>query len=93
MSFWKRVNNNLEIAFGILWAIVLLFGVGSLIWVAICTLPEFLIALGIVMGGSLLVFVATYLIAILVTLISDKNKYKDEDLYEDIDYEDEDTDE
>ena len=92
MSFWKRVNNNLDIAFGIFAAIVLLFGVGSLIWVAICALPEFLIALGIIMGGILLVFVACYLIAIVVTLFSDKNKYED-DLYEDIDYEDEDTDE
>lgn len=92
MNFWKRVNNNLEMAFGILGAIVLLFGVGSLILVAIFTLPEFLIALGIVMGSSLLVFVATYLIAIVVTLFSDKNRYED-DLYEDIDYEDEDIDE
>lgn len=80
-------------AFGILVTIVLLFGVASLIWVAICTLPEFLIALGIIAGGIPLVSVAVYLIAILVTLISDKNKYKDEDLYEDIDYEDEDIDE
>lgn len=93
MNFWKRVNNNLDMAFGILVAIVLLFGVGSLIWVAICALPEFLIALGIIAGGILLVSVAIYLIAILVTLISDKNEYKDEDLYEDIDYEDEDIDE
>lgn len=93
MNFWKRVSNNLEIAWGIFAAIVLLFGVGSLIWVAICALPELLIALGIVIGGVFLVFVATYLIAIVVTLISDKNKYPDEDLYEDIDYEDEDTDE
>lgn len=92
MSFWKRVNNNLEIAWVILVAIVLLFGVGSLIWVAICALPEFLIALGIVMGGILLVSVVTYLIAIVVTLFSDKNKYED-DLYEDIDYEDDDIDE
>ena len=92
MSFWKRVNNNLEIAWGILGAIVLLFGVGSLIWVAICTLPVFLLALGIVMGGILLVFVASYLIAIIVTLFSDKNRYED-DLYEDIDYEDKDIDE
>lgn len=93
MNFWKRVNNNLDIAFGILVAIVLLFGVGSIIWVAICALPEFLIALGIIAGGILLVSVAIYLIAILVTLISDKNEYKDEDLYEDIDYEDDDIDE
>lgn len=93
MSFWKRVNNNLEIAFGILGAIVLFLGVGSLIWVAICTLPVFLIALGIVMGGTLLVFVACYLIAIVVTLFSDKNKYNDEYFYEDRDYENEDTDE
>ena len=93
MDFWKRVNNNLDMAFGILVAIVLLFGIGSLIWVAICALPEFLIALGIITGGILLVSVAIYLIAILVTLISDKNEYKDEDLYEDIDYEDDDTDE
>lgn len=92
MSFWKRVNNNLEIAWVILVAIVLLFGVGSLIWVAICALPEFLIALGIITGGILLVFVACYLIAIVVTLFSDKDKYED-DLYEDIDYEDEDIDE
>lgn len=93
MNFWKRVNNNLEIAWVILVAIVFLFGVGSLIWVVICALPEFLIALGIIAGGILLVSVAIYLIAILVTLISDKNEYKDEDLYEDIDYEDDDTDE
>lgn len=93
MNFWKRVNNNLDMAFGILVAIVLLFGIGSLIWVAICALPEFLIALGIIAGGILLVSVAIYLIAILVTLISDKNEYKDEDLYEDIDYEDDNTDE
>lgn len=93
MSFWKRVNNNLEMAFGILVTIVLLFGIASIIWVAICALPEFLIALGIIAGGTLLVSVAIYLIAILVTLISDKNEYKDEDLYEDIDYEDEDIDE
>lgn len=93
MNFWKRVNNNLDMAFGILVAIVLLFGIGFLIWVAICALPEFLIALGIIAGGILLVSVAIYLIAILVTLISDKNEYKDEDLYEDIDYEDEDIDE
>ncbi|MYV10638.1 hypothetical protein [Ligilactobacillus salivarius] len=93
MSFWKRVNNNLEIALGIFGAIVLLFGVGSLIWAAICALPEFLIALGIVTGGCLLGFVATYLIAIIVTLISDKNKYKDEYFYEDRDYENEDEDE
>lgn len=73
--------------------IVLLFGIGSIILVAICALPEFLIALGIIAGGILLVSVAIYLIAILVTLISDKNEYKDEDLYEDIDYEDDDTDE
>lgn len=92
MNFWKRVNSNLEIALEIFGAIVLLFGVGSLIWVAICALPEFLIALGIIMGGSLLAFVATYLIAIIVTLISDENRYED-DLYEDIDYEDEDIDE
>lgn len=92
MNFWKRVNNNLEIALAIFGAIVLLFGVGSLIWVAICALPELLIALGIVTGGCLLGFVATYLIAIIVTLISDKDKYED-DLYEDIDYEDEDIDE
>lgn len=92
MNFWKRVNNNLEIAWVILVAIVLLFGVGSLIWVAICALPEFLIALGIIMGGILLVFVATYLIAIIVTLFSDKNRYED-DLYEDIDYENDDIDE
>ena len=69
------------------------FWVGSLIWVAICALPELLIALGIVMGGVFLVFVVSYLIAIVVTLISDKNKFPDEDLYEDIDYEDEDNDE
>lgn len=93
MNFWKRVNNNLDMAFGILVTIVLLFGIGSIIWVAICALPEFLIALGIIAGGILLVSVAIYLIAILVTLISDKNKYKDEDRYEDIDYEDEDIDE
>lgn len=93
MSFWKRVNNNLDMAFGILVTIALLFGMGSIIWVAICALPEFLIALGIIAGGILLVSVAIYLIAILVTLISDKNEYKDEDLYEDIDYEDDDTDE
>lgn len=93
MNFWKRVNNNLDMAFGILVTIVLLFGIGSIIWVAICALPEFLIALGIIAGGILLVSVAIYLIAILVTLISDKNEYKDEDLYEDIDYEDEDIDE
>lgn len=93
MNFWKRVNNNLDMAFGILVTIVLLFGIGSIIWVAICALPEFLIALGIIAGGILLVSVAIYLIAILVTLISDKNEYKDEDLYEDIDYEAEDTDE
>ncbi len=92
MSFWKRVNNNLEIAWGIFAAIVLLFGVGSLIWVAICALPELLIALGIVIGGIFLVFVVTYLIAIVVTLISDKNRCED-DLYEDRDYEDDDTDE
>lgn len=92
MNFWERVNNNLDMAFGILGTIVLLFGVGSLIWVAICTLPVFLIALGIVIGSILLVFVATYLIAIVVTLFSDKNRYED-DLYEDIDYEDEDIDE
>lgn len=89
MNFWKRVNDNLDMAFGILGAIVLLFGVGSLIWVAICTLPVFLIALGIVMGGILLVFVATYLIAIVITIISDKNRYED-NLYEDRDYENED---
>lgn len=93
MNFWKRVNNNLDMAFGILVTIVLLFGIGSIIWVAICALPEFLIALGIIAGGILLVSVAIYLIAILVTLISDKNEYKDEDHYEDIDYEDEDIDE
>lgn len=93
MNFWKRVNNNLDMAFGILATIALLFGMGSIIWVAICALPEFLIALGIIAGGILLVSVAIYLIAILVTLISDKNEYKDEDLYEDIDYEDDDTDE
>lgn len=93
MNFWKRVNNNLDMAFGILVTIALLFGMGSIIWVAICALPEFLIALGIIAGGILLVSVAIYLIAILVTLISDKNEYKDEDLYEDIDYEDDDTDE
>lgn len=93
MSFWKRVNNNLDMAWEIFGAIVLFFGVGSLIWVAICTLPVFLIALGIVTGSILLVFVVTYLIAIVMTLISDKNEYKDEDLYEDIDYEDDDTDE
>lgn len=92
MNFWKRVNNNLDMAFGILVAIVLLFGIGSLIWVAICALPEFLIALGIIAGGILLVSVAIYLIAILVTLFSDKNRYED-DLYEDRDYEDEDIDE
>lgn len=92
MNFWKRVNNNLEIAWVILVAIVFLFGVGSLIWVVICALPEFLIALGIIMGGILLVFVACYLIAIVVTLFSDKDKYED-NLYEDIDYEDDDTDE
>lgn len=92
MNFWKRVNNNLDMAFGILVAIVLLFGIGSLIWVVICALPEFLIALGIIAGGILLVSVAIYLIAIIVTLFSDKNRYED-DLYEDIDYEDEDIDE
>lgn len=92
MNFWKRVDNNLEIAYVILGAIVLFLGVGSLIWVAICTFPVFLIALGIVMGGLLLVFVACYLIAIIVTLFSDKNRYED-DLYEDRDYEDEDIDE
>lgn len=92
MNFWKRVNNNLDMAFGILVTIALLFGMGSIIWVAICALPEFLIALGIIAGGILLVSVAIYLIAILVTLISDKDKYED-NLYEDIDYEDDDTDE
>lgn len=51
------------------------------------------IAITALIGGVFLVFVVTYLIAIVVTLISDKNKYPDEDLYEDIDYEDEDTDE
>ena len=45
------------------------------------------------MGGVFLVFVVSYLIAIVVTLISDKNKFPDEDLYEDIDYKDEDIDE
>lgn len=91
MDFWKRVNDDLEIALGIFGSIVLLFGVGSLIWAAICALPEFLIAIGIT-GGCLLGFVATYLIAIIVTLFSDKNRYED-DLYEDRDYEDDNTDE